>query len=135
MLSFLQTRPWLFGVNPHGGISVTRLAREGLIYKRDVITYLYNAFIDTTSPVTLAEINDRVAQPPGMHQVMMVSILVTPVLCPAVPCCALLCCAVLCCAVLCCAVSTNSWQWRPLIVTWCMRVTSLMASAFPAACT
>lgn len=73
VLNFLQTRPWLFGVSPHGVISVTRLAREGLIYKRDVITYLYNAFIDNAPHVTLAEISEHVAQPPGMQQVMMVS--------------------------------------------------------------
>ena len=73
VLSFLQTRPWLFGVNPHGGIRVTKLAREGLIYKRDVITYLYTAFTDNASHVTLAEINECVAQPPGMRQVIMVS--------------------------------------------------------------
>ena len=73
MLNFLQTRPWLFGVNPHGGISVTRLAREGLIYKRDVITYLYNAFLDNAPHVTLADINKHVAQPPGMRQVILVS--------------------------------------------------------------
>lgn len=85
VLNFLQTRPWLFGVSPHdGGLTVTRLAREGLIYKRDVITYLYNGFIDGTSPVTLAEINDRVPQPPGMHQVMMVSTLTVLLLCFAV---------------------------------------------------
>lgn len=81
VLSFLQTRPWLFGVDPHGGISVTRLAREGLIYKRDVITYLYNAFIDNAPHVALAEINDRVPQPPGMQQVMMVSTTFFTVLC------------------------------------------------------
>ena len=73
VLSFLQTRPWLFGVDPHGPISVTRLAREGLIYKRDVITYLYNAFTDSAPHVALAEINECVPQPPSMQQVMMVS--------------------------------------------------------------
>ena len=78
VLNFLQSRPWLFKVNPHGGISVTRLAREGLIYKRDVITYLYNAFVDNASHVSLAEVGDRVAQPPGMQQVMMVSTLFSP---------------------------------------------------------
>ena len=73
VLNFLQTRPWLFGVNPHGGISVTKLAREGLIYKRDVITYLYTAFIDNASHVSPAEINECVVQPPGIRQVIMVN--------------------------------------------------------------
>ena len=72
VLGFLQTRPWLFGVDPQGALTITRLAREGLIYKRDVITYLYHAFVDNAPHVTLMEIQDRVLQPPGMQQVMMV---------------------------------------------------------------
>ena len=73
VLGLLHNRPWLFGVSPHGSISVTGLAREGLVYKRDVITHLYNAFTDGTPSVLVAELDEQVAQPPGIRQVIMVS--------------------------------------------------------------
>ncbi len=73
MLELLQSRPWLFTVTTHGEISVTRLAREGLVYKRDVITYMYTALQDGVPLVTVAELAERVQQPPGITQFMLVS--------------------------------------------------------------
>ncbi|DBA83649.1 hypothetical protein WJX77_008334 [Trebouxia sp. C0004] len=72
VLDLLQSRPWLFTVTPHGEISVTRLAREGLVYKRDVITYVYTAHTQDGVPlVTVAELAERVQQPPGITQFML----------------------------------------------------------------
>lgn len=75
VLALLQSRPWLFTVAPHGGIAVTRRAREGLVYKRDVITYLYNALQDGVTSVTVAELGERVQQPHGITDVVLVSTL------------------------------------------------------------
>ena len=73
ILGLLHSRPWLFVVSPHGPISVTGLAREGLVYKRDVITHLYNALTEGSPSVLVAELDDQVAQPPGIRQLIMVS--------------------------------------------------------------
>lgn len=72
VLELLQSRPWLFTVTPHGEISVTRLAREGLVYKRDVITHMYTALQDGVPLVTVAELAERVQQPPGITEFMLV---------------------------------------------------------------
>ena len=72
VLELLQSRPWLFTVTPHGEISVTRLAREGLVYKRDVITYMYTALQDGASFVTVTELAELVQQPPGITEFMLV---------------------------------------------------------------
>ncbi len=77
VLALLRSRPWLFNLTPHGGISVTRLAREGLVYKRDVITYLYNALTDGVPSVAVAELADNVLQPPGIRQVMLVGLCIS----------------------------------------------------------
>lgn len=73
VFALLHGRPWLFHVSMHGVISVTRLAREGLVYKRDVITYLFNALTDGMASVSVAELGENVSQPAGITQVMMVS--------------------------------------------------------------
>ena len=75
VLALLQSRPWLFTVAPHGGITVTRRAREGLVYKRDVITYLYNALQDGVTSVTVEELGEHVQQPHGITDVILVSAL------------------------------------------------------------
>ena len=72
VLELLQSRPWLFTVTTHGEISVTRLAREGLVYKRDVITYMYTALQDGVALVTVEELAERVQQPPGITQFTLV---------------------------------------------------------------
>ena len=72
VLALLQSRPWLFNVDPRGGITVTRLAREGLVYKRDIITYLYNALTDGVTSVSASELAENVLQPEGIKQFMMV---------------------------------------------------------------